>query len=212
MKDNQQIKISQVCSIGIELIENIRSTSDDVNSLSIRARSLVKSLENVEEAYSWLTVILAIQAISMNNFGVGAVLVSPDGRIITMASNKVFSPRFNSAGHAEMLVMDDFEKKHRKCNFMGDYSLYTSLESCPMCLTRLITAGVGNVIYVFDDQQGGMSHNRGNLPTVWLDLSNGRNYRKAQCSKEISLLAKNAFVLNVESLNTKLQRRGEISK
>jgi tRNA(Arg) A34 adenosine deaminase TadA len=50
-----------------------------------------------------------------------------------------------------MIVMDTFEKAPPGSLQMGGYSLYTSLESCPMCLCRMILAGLGTVAYVCDD-------------------------------------------------------------
>src|SRR5512135_1493811 len=127
MSEREKNQINTVRAVGLSLVNRIVSEEAAINNLSLTAKSLANSLVSVEEAYSWLSVVLAIQAAAANNFGVGAVLVDPQGAVVEMAGNQVFSPRFDSAGHAEMLVMNDFEKSHPEWASLRDYSLYTSL-------------------------------------------------------------------------------------
>ena len=58
------------------------------------------------------TVREALAAAREGNFGIGAVIVDPNGEIICSGHNQVFHPRFRSDGHAEMVVMSRFEEMH----------------------------------------------------------------------------------------------------
>ena len=98
----------------------------------------------------------ALAAASDGNFGVGACLVDPRGQVVACGHNRVFHPYPRSDLHAEMDTMTRFETQHPDIMSLRQYTLFTSLEPCPMCLTRLITAGVGHVYYAVPDPEGGM--------------------------------------------------------
>src|SRR5215470_9976032 len=125
---------------------------------------------------------LAYEAVLLGNFGIGCVLVDPSGNVVASGHNEVFNPYFRSDRHGEMVVMDAFEENNKSVTSMAGYTLYTSLESCPMCLARLITSGVGTVKYLAPDTQGGMVHLMGNLPPVWQELAKRQTFPQANCS------------------------------
>jgi cytosine deaminase len=54
----------------------------------------------------------ALAAAGMGNYGVGAVLVDPNGKIAEQGRNSVFFPHFRSDLHAEMVVMNAFEERY----------------------------------------------------------------------------------------------------
>src|SRR5262245_23051180 len=87
----------------------------------------------------------ALAAARQGNFGVGAVLVDAHGTVVAQGQNAVFYPRFRSDLHAEMVVMTAFEEQHPEADNMRGYTLLSSLEPCPMCLARLLAAGVQTV-------------------------------------------------------------------
>lgn len=147
----------------------------------------------------------ALKAAKSGNFGVGAVLVNRyTGNVMYRGRNKVFSAS-RSDIHAEMDVMNTFEeisgKKSREK--IKNLMMVTSLESCPMCLCRLITSGIPEVYHLTDDEIGGMVHLMDQLPPVWQQIAQGRIFRKADCSPELSELGKEIFEATVE-LNNKL--------
>lgn len=153
------------------------------------------------------TCKLALQAVKFGNFGIGCILVNPAGEIVVKGHNKVFNPYFRSDYHGEMVVMDMFEDDYKDVTTMKGYKLYTSLESCPMCMARLITSGCETVLYVAGDRTGGMVHLKENLPEVWKNLAKRLKFGIAECSEELREAANEIFLLNVKDLNDRLIRR-----
>ncbi|MDL5503021.1 MAG: nucleoside deaminase, partial [Candidatus Methanoperedens sp.] len=99
-----------------------------------------------DDKYVWLKNVLALKGVDSGNFGVGCILVDFHGNVVVQGHNEVFNPYFRSDRHAEMVVMDEFEDTHRDIPMIQGFTLYTSLESCPMCFVRLITSGVNKVL------------------------------------------------------------------
>jgi cytosine deaminase len=130
--------------------------------------------------------------------------VAADGSVLESGHNEVFKPQFRSDLHGEMVVMTRFEERQSRPVDLRGCTLYTSLESCPMCLCRLITSGVGRVLYVAADDIGGMVRRRRSLPPVWRDLMKHQEHRQARCSAELKRIALEVFLANVQQLNTRL--------
>jgi cytosine deaminase len=156
--------------------------------------------EYQDDKYIWITNVLALKAVDSGNFGVGCILVDCSGKIIAKGHNEVFNPYFRSDRHAEMVVMDKFEDMNRNFTCLQGYTLYTSLESCPMCLVRLITSGVHKILHAALDIEGGMVHESKNLPPFWSNLGEGKIFSQALCSQEMINAANKIFHLNVEEL------------
>jgi tRNA(Arg) A34 adenosine deaminase TadA len=142
----------------------------------------------------------AADAVNEGNFGIGCTLLDAEQKIVARGHNQVFTPHFRSDAHGEMVVMNAFEEAHHKISSMRGYTLYTSLESCPMCMARLIMSGCENVLHVADDLTG-MVHLAGQLPPVWQSLlaPPRQKWARAQCHP--SLLA------NGDELVAKLRTR-----
>lgn len=165
--------------------------------------------EYADEDFALETCRLALQAVELGNFGIGCIIVNPNGRIVAKGHNQVFNPYFRSDRHGEMVVMENFEEHDQHVTSMKGYTLYTSLESCPMCMTRLITSGCETVLHVADDPNGGMVHLRNNLPPVWTELAKRQTFTKANCSAKLEKAAQEIFMLNAEDLNERLRKRSE---
>jgi tRNA(Arg) A34 adenosine deaminase TadA len=99
----------------------------------------------------------ALAAARTGNFGVGAALVDPRGTVVEQGRNALFYPRFRSDLHAEMVVMSAFEDRNPAGDSMRGYTLVCSLEPCPMCVARLLIAGVQTVNFLAPDELGGMA-------------------------------------------------------
>ncbi len=160
-----------------------------------------------DDSYIWLANILALRGIDHGNFGVGCVLIDVNSNIVVQGHNEVFNPYFRSDKHAEMVVMDKFEDAHRGINKRGGYTLYTSLEPCPMCLIRLITSDINTVLYAASDITGGMVHKMQNVPPLWIELYEGKVFSQANCSQELTNAANDIFLINANELLEKIKNR-----
>jgi tRNA(Arg) A34 adenosine deaminase TadA len=149
----------------------------------------------------------ALGAARAGNYGVGAVLVDPSGEIAARGGNQAFFPRFRSDLHAEMVVMNAFEERYPQSTDMRGYSLFCSLEPCPMCLARLLIAGVESVKFIAQDELGGMVSHVDHLPEAWQRLRRDRQFVEADVSEEMKSLSTDFFVLNLQSLREQLWER-----
>ena len=154
---------------------------------------------------------LALQAVASGNFGIGCILVDATGKKVAEGHNEIFKPYFRSDRHGEMVVMDKFEENNKAIASMKGYTLYTSLEPCPMCLARLIISGCQTVLYVAADRTGGMVNLSSNLPPIWLELMKKRKppqvFAAAQSSPVLQQASHDILMLNAEELNEKLISR-----
>ena len=152
------------------------------------------------DAVAVMAVKEAIRAIENGGWGIGAVLIdNQNGAVIGRGQNQTR----RSDWHAEMDLLNQFEdahpdKKARK-ELLARCTLVTSLEPCPMCLCRIIAAGVGTVYYVAPDTPGGMVHLFDQLPTSWQELAQGKTYAQADCSAELVTLASEVFRLKLSA-------------
>ncbi len=192
---------------GIEELAAIEPDSADIGTWKAWLTDYQFNDHYPDDGYAWLSCILALEAVNEGNFGIGCLLVDTNGDVVTWGHNEVYTPYFRSDRHAAMVVMDEFEDTHRDITKMQGYTLYTSLESCPMCLARLITSGVNTVLYVAGDSTGGMVHKMEDLPSVWIELAQRQVFGQVNCSPSLIDAANRIFLLNVDELNEKLKNR-----
>ena len=149
----------------------------------------------------------ALEAAQEDNYGVGAILCDPDGEIVERGHNQAFQPRFRSDLHAEMVVMNAFENARPSSAHVRGYSLICSLEPCPMCLSRLLIAGVEQVKFIASDELGGMASHIDHLPAAWQKLRRPDQFVEAEVSDELRALCLDLFLINLEMLRAKLWQR-----
>lgn len=190
---------------GSKELEKIGFNNMDVSKMKTYLLDYEFNLDYPDDRYVWLTNVLALKAVDAGNFGVGCILVDGRGNVVNQGHNEVFNPYFRSDLHAEMVVMDNFENMHPDFTDMKDHTLYTSLESCPMCLVRLITSGVRKILHAAPDIRGGMVHVFEDVPEFWSDLSGGKVFSQAACSQEMIDAAGKIFLLNVDELVEKIK-------
>jgi cytosine deaminase len=135
---------------------------------------------------------LAAEGARLGTYGVGALLMDDHLNVIVEGHNEVYVAGFRSDLHAEMVVLNRFEEGGKGLEDRHRYTLITSLEPCPMCMTRLIFAGIGTILYVFPDEIGGMVQRQASLPPIFRTLTErqGQRWRQAECSE---LLRQAAF-------------------
>lgn len=155
--------------------------------------------EYPEDHYGWLTCVLALVAVAEGNAGVGCMLVQEDGDVIATGHNQVFYPYFRSDLHGEMAVMNKYEEMRLGIS-PGGLTIYSSLESCPMCVARLLEGGVGRICYLVRDELFGMVVGRDALPPKWNELAETKSFGTADCSADLSEAARGIFFINIEEL------------
>ena len=141
------------------------------------------------------------------NYGVGALLVDPQGIIVAQGHNAVFYPRFRSDLHAEMVVMNAFEDQHPEVGTMRGYTLLSSIEPCPMCFARLLAAGVETVKFLAEDAWGGMINHREHLPAAWQRLGQRQAIHQADVSPSLRQFARDVFLVTLGACRQKLWSR-----
>ena len=75
----------------------------------------------------------------------GAIIVDKEGNIISNGNNQVLKNNDPTA-HAEIVAIREACKKLSSYD-LKDYTLYTSCEPCPMCLSAIIWANIKEVYY-----------------------------------------------------------------
>lgn len=195
--------------LGDRILDKIGSQSENIINWKNWLQEYRFFPEYPADPYAWLTDVLALRSVNSGNYGVGSILVGADGEIVAMGHNLVYSPYFRSDLHAEMVTVNYFEKENPQITTLNEYSLYTSLESCPMCLVRLISAGINRVFYVSPDPIGGMVNAISLLPPLWKELSAPQVFTKARCSGELSNAATEIMLINANELLEILRKRRE---
>jgi tRNA(Arg) A34 adenosine deaminase TadA len=160
-----------------------------------------------DQALGLVACAEALTAARLGNYGVGVVLVDPTAKIVERGRNTVFFPRFRSDLHAEMVAMNAFEERHPEIDNMRGYTLICSLEPCPMCLARLLMAGVQTVKFLAYDELGGMVNLKHHLPGAWKRLWERQEFVQADVSERLKRFALDVFSLNLEMCRQKLLSR-----
>lgn len=106
-----------------------------------------------ETSHMLLALDEARRAAARGEVPVGAVIVSPDGRIVARAGNRT-RELADPTAHAEMLVIR--EACHVTVSErLTDFDLYVTLEPCPMCAAAISFARIRRLYYGASDPKGG---------------------------------------------------------
>ncbi|MEH6626165.1 MAG: nucleoside deaminase [Motiliproteus sp.] len=132
---------------------------------------------------------LALQGLQQGCYGVGAVLTDGQQSIVAEGVNRVFSAGYHSSAHAEMQLLDAFERTYRDYGDRSELTLMVSLEPCPMCLVRSMLAGIGHIRYLVADADGGMVSRLEKLPPAWRNLASLQSHHLAHISPELRQLS-----------------------
>ena len=96
----------------------------------------------------------AEKALQENTYPVGAIIVDEDFNVIGTGRNRVHSSQDITA-HAEIdairnagNIMFDAKIKNKK------FTLYSTLEPCPMCTGGILFAKIQRVVWLLNDDQG----------------------------------------------------------
>lgn len=187
-----------------------------IAAIEARIESYVPDTDYRDDVFGLIVVKQAIVSLKAGSGGIGACLVdAKTGKLVETGRNRQYSPYFRSDMHAEMDLLNRYEDRlkkkggsnstndPRKC---GDLILFTSTEPCPMCLTRIINAGIQHMYYINPDLEGGMAHRMEHLPTFWREFAAGRDFRQAECSPVLRKIAEDLFRHSVRSFAKKRKK------
>ena len=160
-----------------------------------------------DDPYGLIVVRHALKALKEGSGGIGACLVnSTSGEVVQHGWNRQYTEYFRSDLHAEMDLLNRYENRVKKTIEGGgkprsceNLVLVTSVEPCPMCLTRIINAGIKTMLYVVKDEQGGMVARMDSLPPFWRKFATDREFRRADCSPELRSVARDLFLYSDRS-------------
>jgi tRNA(Arg) A34 adenosine deaminase TadA len=154
-------------------------------------------------------------------------------KVVGVGLNQVFhsgffgndgKPRVRSDRHGEMVGMDlledavssvpHYEQEYQNRMPEG-LKLYTQLESCPMCMSRLASSSISAVYHGAPDNGGGMVHKLCDLPPIFIGLTSVQTYAPAYISGNIKGDKKNSLIqlcfdcfgVNVATVGTKQNNR-----
>lgn len=180
-----------------------QSSRYSLDELEERLRSFTPNPDHPHDPFAMVAIEEAITAAREGNFGVGGCLVK-DGAVVQRGHNHQFKPYFRSDLHSEMDVMTRFEERMQERQDMRPYTLYSSLEPCPMCTLRLINAGVGRVLSIAPDEESGMARTIERLGPVWSGLAKRQEWAMADCSPELADLALQVWLVPANKLTEML--------
>ncbi len=99
---------------------------------------------------------LAEEALEQGEFPVGCVMVHREKILVTGARKGTAGDVRNELDHAEMVAL-------RRLIDLGDpiehgnVTVFCTMEPCLMCYAALILAGIGKIVYAYEDVMGGGS-------------------------------------------------------
>ncbi|RBO98372.1 tRNA(adenine34) deaminase [Rossellomorea aquimaris] len=96
----------------------------------------------------------AEKALNENTYPVGAIIVDENQNIISRGRNRVH-PEQDSTAHAEIDAIRNAGQSifNAKVN-REKFTLYTSLEPCPMCTGGILFANIKKVVWLLNDDVG----------------------------------------------------------
>ncbi|GLV60587.1 tRNA-specific adenosine deaminase [Dictyobacter sp. S3.2.2.5] len=107
--------------------------------------------------YLELALKEAEQAAQEGTYPIGALVVGPDGIIISRGHNRVYSSGDYTA-HAEVDALRSAGGTLMAPSHRGKCTLYTTLEPCLMCTGALLMANIARVVWAMNDPDYGALH------------------------------------------------------
>jgi len=93
-------------------------------------------------------------ALARDEFPVGCVLVHREEVLVTGARTGTTGDGKNELDHAEMVALRRLVDFDAPVNH-GDATVFCTMEPCLMCYAALILAGIGKIVYAYEDVMGG---------------------------------------------------------
>jgi len=163
-----------ICLLAPSLPAGETAFQGSLDELEARIEAYVPDPRYRDDVYGLIMVKDAVISLKEGSGGIAACLVDGStGQVVERGRNRQYNPYFRSDLHAEMDLLNRYEDRVRKRGGAGDgidprqcgdLILYSSVEPCPMCLTRIINAGIRRMYYISPDQKGGMVRHMDRMP------------------------------------------------
>ena len=96
----------------------------------------------------------AEQALQAGEFPVGCVLVYQDKVLQTGARRSSIGRSRNEVDHAEIVALRRLSELEGSFDH-SQITAFSTMEPCLMCYSALILAGIGEIVYAYEDVMGG---------------------------------------------------------
>lgn len=114
-------------------------------------------MSKADRKFMEMALVAAKDAADVGEVPVGAVLVGPDGNVLSIAGNLVETDHDPTA-HAEMRVIRDGAKILSSPRLI-DCDLFVTLEPCAMCAQAISLARIRRLVFAaYDPKGGGVDH------------------------------------------------------
>lgn len=192
---------------GREILKALPNSFPDISEKKIQLLGWAGKWKLEDDPFVWLSCVEALQGVSEGNFGVGAILVDEKGDILIQGHNHSFKPDYRSDLHAEMVVLNEWESHlsgplENKDNGLR---LFSSLEPCPMCFTRLLYSEIKGIHYAAEDDLGGMQRYVEHMPPFFRSVAKRHNLSRANASPALLQIAGEIMDINKESLDGQIR-------
>ena len=99
---------------------------------------------------------LAEDALKRGEFPVGCAMVYRDRILVTGSRKGTATDDRNEIDHAEMVALRNLIDLKESVDH-SEITVFCTMEPCLMCYAALILAGIGNIVYAYEDVMGGGS-------------------------------------------------------
>jgi len=117
--------------------------------------------EAVDEKFMLLALEQARLALDAGDVPIGAIAVS-EGRVVAVAHNERELKKDPTA-HAELIVLKNAAEQKGSWR-LDDFTIYVTLEPCPMCAGAMVAARVKRLVYGAADLKAGAVWSLYNIP------------------------------------------------
>jgi tRNA(adenine34) deaminase len=101
-------------------------------------------------------ITLAKKALYEGEFPVGCVIVSGNKIVATGSRKGTLDGSANETDHAEIIALRNLsEIDDNYVSGRRSMTLYVTMEPCLMCFGAILLAGIGTVVYAYEDVMGG---------------------------------------------------------
>lgn len=201
------LRKAEIQAKGREILNSLALSYPGIEEKRLQLLDLGNTWLHPDDPYVWLSCVEALLGVSEGNFGVGAILIDEEGDILIQGHNHSFQPAYRSDLHAEMVVLNEWESHltgplKDKDNGLR---LFSSLEPCPMCFTRLLYSEIKGIHYAAEDNLGGMQRYVENMPPFFREVAERHSLSRADASPALLHIAGEIMDINKESLDGQIR-------